>query len=217
MAFEASLTILGDTLTVQLTNTSPVPTLNPNDTLASFYWDILNGASRPTLTYVSATGDVYLADKTNPDPLQTAGANLKAVSNGDFTWQYKDFSATVGSPPGLAFGLGTVGNNTLAPNSFNGNIVDAIDYAIYKGDITTQNLDGKLLVKETATFVFSGVTGFSEGDIVSRVEFGLGTAPDSTLPGRPPAIVPLPAAVWLLGAGLLGYLGVGYGRRNETA
>lgn len=28
---------------------------------------------------------------------------------------------------------------------------------------------------------------------------------------------PLPAVVWLLGAGFLGYLGLGYSRRNETA
>lgn len=32
-----------------------------------------------------------------------------------------------------------------------------------------------------------------------------------------PSVVPLPAAVWLLGAGFLGYLGIGYSRRNETA
>jgi hypothetical protein len=35
-------------------------------------------------------------------------------------------------------------------------------------------------------------------------------------PSRPPSIVPLPAAVWLLGAGFLGYLGVGYSRRQTA-
>jgi hypothetical protein len=36
--------------------------------------------------------------------------------------------------------------------------------------------------------------------------------------GLPPnSVVPLPAAVWLLGAGFLGYLGIGYSRRNAQA
>lgn len=35
-------------------------------------------------------------------------------------------------------------------------------------------------------------------------------------PSRPPSIIPLPAAVWLLGAGFLGYLGVGYSRRQTA-
>lgn len=79
VSFEADLTIAGNTLTLALINTSPVSSLNPADTLGSFYFDIVNGSNvRPTLTYASASGDVYLGDKDNPDSLQTAGANLRA-------------------------------------------------------------------------------------------------------------------------------------------
>ena len=60
-----------------------------------------------------------------------------------------------------------------------GNIVDGLDYSIYRGEITTSNLDGKLLRRSTATFTFTGVSGFSEADILGTTAFGLGTAPES--------------------------------------
>ena len=195
VSFEANLTIVGNTLTIVLTNTSPVDSLNPNDVLGSYYFDIVDGLNnRPTLTYTSATGDVYLADKDAPDTLQTAGADLRALVAGDNTWQFLAMDPSL--TPFLGFGIGTVGNSTLSPNSFMGNIVDAIDYAIYKGDITTANLDGKLLVKETATFTFSGLTGFTQADISPNFAFGLGTAPDSLL-------IPAPGSIVLLAGGML--------------
>jgi hypothetical protein len=198
VAFRAELTISGDNLTVVLTNESPVNTLNPADTLGSFYWDIVNGSNvRPTLTYVSATGDVYLGNKNNPDSLQTVGANLKATAANDNTWQFKVMNAAL-SPFG-GFGIGTVGNNSATPNNFNGNIVGAIEYSIYKGEITTNNLDGKLLVKETASFNFTGLTGFTEADIRSAGAFGLGTAPDSFINTT---IVPEPSSALLSVVGL---------------
>ena len=196
VTFEAQLSIAGNNLTVQLTNNSPVNSLNPNDLLGSFYFDIVDSFNnRPALTYVTATGNVYLADKNNPDTLQTAGANLKALLAGDNTWQYKAMNATL--VPNCGFGIGTVGNSSAAPNNFMGNIVGGIDYSIYKGDITTSNLDGKLLVKDTATFTFSGVTGFTEANISHVFAFGLGTAPDSFL-------VPEPSSFVLAAIGLIG-------------
>ena len=208
VSFKAEMTISGDTLTLVLTNESPVNTLNPNDALGSFYWDIVNGSNaRPTLTYVSGTGDVYLADKNSPDVLQTVSANLKAVASGDNTWQFK--AMTPSQSPFAGFGIGTVGNSAAAPNNFNGNIVGAIDYSIYKGDVTTSNLDNKLLVKESANFVFSGLTGFTEADIKPSGAFGLGTAPDSFLT----TIVPEPSSI-VLGVGFAGFA---FGRRRTNA
>lgn len=207
VSFEAQLTISGNNLTVQLTNNSPVDSLNPNDTLGSFYFDILDGGNNhPTLTYTSAVGDVYLGDKDNPDSLQTAGADLMAVVAGDNSWQYKAMNAAL--TPFLGFGIGTVGNSNVAPNNFMGSIVDGMDYSIYKGDITTSNLDGKLLVKETAMFTFTGVSGFSEADILLPVfAFGLGTAPDSFL-------LPEPSSVLLLTIGVLGFAAWGWRRKR---
>jgi hypothetical protein len=182
--FEAALTISGDILTVTLTNNSPVHSLNPDDVLGSYYFDILDGGNnRPALTYLSATGDVYLADMDAPDVLQAAGADVMAVAAGDDSWQFRNMDAAFS--PFLGFGLGTVGNNNLSPNNFMGNIVDGIDFSISKGDITTQNLDGKRLVRDMATFTFSGLTGYTEADISSEFSFGLGTAPDSLLVPEP--------------------------------
>ena len=201
VAFQADLTISGNTLTVQLFNNSPTNSLGPNDTLGSIYFDIVNNSNvRPTLTYSSAVGDVYTGDKDNPDPLFQAGANLKAVSAGDNTWQYK--AMNVSTNPPYAFGIGTVGNNNLTPNNFMGNIVDGFDYSIYRDDIVTQNLNGTKLVKNTATFVFTGVSGFTEADLAPTVLFGLGTAPDSTHVG----MIPEPSTTALVGLGLLGLL-----------
>lgn len=195
VSFEAHLTISGNTLTVNLLNTSPVDSLNPNDTLGSYYWDMVCGGVRPTLTYVSATGDVWWVDKDMPDTLITAGADLLANSAGDDTWQFRHMN--IAFSPFMRYGVGTVGNNGLSPNNFMGNIVDGRDYSIYKGEITTSNLDQEFLVKEQATYVFTGVSGCTEGDILSPSAFGLGTAPDSL------EFSPEPATLALLAFGAL--------------
>lgn len=204
VSFRAELTIVEDTLTVSLFNTSTVPSANPDDTLSSFFFDILDGGNnRPLLTYVSALGDVYLTNKASPDALQTANANLKAVNVGDNTWQFR--ALDVSASPFLGFGVGTVGNNNLPPNNFNGNIVDGMDYAIYAGDVSTQNLDNRLLVKSSITFTFSGLTGYTEANINRAVVFGLGTKPDSLIR------TPEPGTILLLASSALGLL-----RRKPT-
>ena len=199
VSFQADLTISGDTLTVQLFNSSPTNSLGPNDMLSSFYFDIVGvGNTRPTLTYWTAVGDVYLGDKNNPDILQTANANLKADKARDYAWQFKTMSDAAN--PFLGFGLGTVGNSDLTLNNFNGNVVSGFNYSIYRNDVVTQNLNDTLLVKDTATFTFTGLTGFTEADIAPTVAFGLGTAPDRL------HIVPEPGSATLVGLGVVGLL-----------
>ncbi|HKQ49562.1 MAG TPA: PEP-CTERM sorting domain-containing protein [Phycisphaerae bacterium] len=189
VAFESHLTISGNTLTINLINDSPVHSQNPNDLLSSYYFDVVCNNVRPALTYVSATGDVWLTDQDAPDSLVTANANLKAVVAGDDTWQFRNMNAALS--PFLGFGVGTVGNNGLTPNNFMGNIVDGLDYSLYKADASTANLDNDLLVLEAATFVFSGVSGCVETDIISPSAFGLGTAPDSLQYSPEPATLAL--------------------------
>ncbi len=197
VSFEADFTISGDTLTLVLMNKSPVASANPDDTIGSFYFDIVkNLTERPTLTYASAIGDLYLVSKSGPDTLSQANADLKALTGG-IGWVFSAMNAALN--PYQGFGIGTVGNNGLTPNNFPG--MDGVETSIYTGEVTAQNLNGKLLVKDFATFTFTGLTGFTEADIKSTVVFGLGTAPDSTMTGTPE-----PATMLLLGLGGLALL-----------
>ena len=178
--FQAQLSVTGDVLDIFVRNVSTAAILNPDDLLASFYFDIVdNSNNRPNLTNYVAKGDVYLSDKNESDTIQEVQADLAAINPGDGTWQHKTMSPS--QTPNLGFGVGTVGNSTLTPNNFNGNIVGAINYSIFTGNITTTNLDNRLLVKDEVHFSFNGMTGFTEDDVVRKVVFGLGTGPDSLL------------------------------------
>lgn len=201
--FEAELSIAGDLLTITLTNNSPGDSLYPSDVIGSFYFDIVDGGGdRPVLVYESATGDTYKGVKNGPDDLLETDADLQAFAAGDDSWQFKEMDADY--VPNLGFGIGTVGNSNLSPNGFDGNIVGGVNYAIYKGDVTTQSLSNPdVLVKDSAVFTFSGLTGFTEADIVNEYAFGLGTAPDSL-------ITPEPATLAIMG---LGWMLVGRRRK----
>jgi len=60
----ATLSISGDTLTVQLENISANASSNPNDLLSNSYFDSIDGVgNRPTLAYLGAAGDIRLGDK----------------------------------------------------------------------------------------------------------------------------------------------------------
>ena len=187
---EAHLMIVGDVLTVVFYNTSPVHTQNPADLCASYYFDIYNGANvRPVLVYQSATGDVWRAHRFSTDTLETMDADLKATEPFDRTWQFKSMNPAFA--PFMGFGVGTVGNSAIGPNNFNGNIVGNMDYALYAGDVTTANLDGRPLVKDHITFTFTGVMGFTENDIRPNFAIGLGTGPDGFLVPEPATVIPL--------------------------
>lgn len=198
--FKSQLTIANDLLTVQLFNISPTASNSPDDLLSSYYFDIQNSdGQRPDLIFLSAFGDVYKTSKNSIDTLETAAANLKAQNKNDNTWQYLPMNPAFN--PFLGFGVGTVGNSDLNHNNFNGNIVGGMDFSIFAGEITTQSLHNRLLVKNSATFTFSGLTGFTEADIKSSA-FGLGTSPDSMLI-YDHFDIPEPATIVLLCFGIL--------------
>lgn len=230
VAFRATLSILGDELSIDLENVSPVITRAPADVLASFYFDILRDGVRPELMYASAAGQAVEVRSQGPDmpviytpPAKAGGkgtvvsglglSDLMATKRGDFTWQFRQLDPAF--EPLAGFGLGTVGNSDLKPSNFDPKIVDQNDFAIIRGDdLEPQgNLPGRLLVRELARFTFSGVKGWSETDIGRRFTFGLGTSPDSTL-----VVVsePISGAVgWLAAPGLAGWLAVH--RRRQAA
>jgi len=219
--FQADLTISGDNLTVVLTNDSlnhtdgPSHSRNPNDLLTSFYFDIFDGA-RPTLTFTGGTGDVcqffnaavddctVTRDQTVPGSTET---DLRATSANDDGWQLRQNLTMVMATQALTFGIGTAGNNSLNPSGFMGNIVDGFDFGIYAGTPGTATEGGApslqgnngYLIHNTATFTFTGVSGYTEADIGAIALFGLGTAPDST------GLVPEPGAGSLLALGLVAF------------
>lgn len=222
VAVSTRLTVTGTLLTITLDNASSVNTSKTSDVLSSMYFDIksVSGTTvfRPTLSYLSGTGTVYQVLKTGPDTL-IGGSNLRATNNGDDTWQYRRMDAA--AAPFLGFGIGTVGNNNYSPdNGFTPALVGQISFGIYRAsgpnpNVTPGdgNLDGRLLVLNSATFTF-GISGstasggaFTESDITPNFAFGFGTSPDSII------VVPEPASV-VLACCCLVTLGLGARRRQ---
>jgi hypothetical protein len=209
LAARATFTTSGsNVLKLLLENISSSPTMSPAELLTSFYFNVLSGTAAP-LTYQNATGQVYLTKKNQPDkpasyvppntvtfPDPPQPSNLQAFVANDDTWQFKSGLALVATGPPLAFGVGTVGNSLLTPNNFNGNIVDGFDFGIYKGDVTTQNLDDTLLVRDAAMFEFAGFGGFNLAQVTPHVVFGFGTKPDCIIS------VPEPGALVIATVGI---------------
>jgi hypothetical protein len=220
-----------DVLWLLLENTSAKPTMEPSELLTSVYFNVLSktttGSPAP-LSYQSATGQVYLTDKNKVDdpvtyvppppkngaittPKIPTPSNLKAVNRGDNTWLFRDDMSLEASQPPLAFGVGTVGNNSLKPSNFNGSITGGFDFGIYVGDVTTQSLDDTLLVRNAADFAFAGFKGFTLSQVSPHVVFGFGTNPEIII------TVPEPATLWLAGGGLLAILAMRRGQRSLLA
>ncbi len=205
ISVKADLSISGNTLTVQLSNISSQPTADPSGALTSFYFDI-DGA--PTLTYQSATGNVYLTREGTADilePFTTFRANSPdGGTTGDGRTNYRQGHADgwqFKTTASFDYGIGTAGNSDLpmTGDRFHGDDVDGLDFAIITDDdVATENLANRYLVREMATFTFGLPTGssYSNADIGPIVAFGFGTAPDSFVQ------TPLPGAV------LLGFMGL---------
>lgn len=224
VAFQAMLTIGGSTgndLTVTLANTSPVNSRYAADVLGSFYFDVASGTRRPTLTYAGASGFVYQVRSGTTDvptfytpqtftPNCCAASDLRAVKAGDGSWQFRTMDAAM--YPFLGFGIGTVGNSSspiATGNGFTPAVVGTgtamINFSIYRGgDIDPQGqLNLKYLVRNSATFRFTGVAGYTEDAIAKKAVFGLGTGPDSTLL----VVVPEPEGFVIVATGCLAALG----------
>ena len=229
---QATLSISGSTLSLVLANTSASNTTDPADALGSFYFDIAKGGLRPTLAYQSANGPLYKLLKDAPDqayyytpPARAGGSgtftpgagtsDLRALKDGDGTWQFKTMNAT--TMPFLGFGIGTVGNAGFPGNGFDTDLVgkgnSMINFSIYHGgDIQPNgNLKDAYLLKNsgTFTFTFTGTNHWTEADIRREAVFGFGTAPDGRIVVAPE---PSASALALLGAAAAIW---GYGRRHK--
>jgi len=147
----------GDNKALRITLRSfGAPTKAKADVLSSFYFNIAdpNDGVRPTLTYVSGSGQAFEVLTSGPDKAvswspnlltssgtwTTSGAganklsNLVAVKDYNEGWQFKTLSPPP-AYPGLGFGIGTVGNSQIgdfipgATEGFDGKVVRGTDPA----------------------------------------------------------------------------------------
>lgn len=224
---QASFDISGDFLTVTLTNIATADEETggqdtPGNTLTGLFFDIFGA---PTLATVSATipgGSSIIQDGTcNPGP-------CTGVTDVSGEWgfsQTQDFASTGGpnagygiaSPGYLTTGLpqniGNFNNGAAGTNLDNPASLDGINFGIVSG-AGTYNPNGGLasdpLIQDSLVLVLSGATGLSMSDF-TNVSFQYGTGfSEPNIPA-----VPVPAAVWLFGSGLLGLTGLARRKKKQ--
>lgn len=135
--------------------------------------------------------------------------------------------------------ISQVGGAGVAPAtwtvSYDGLKADGDGFFDLRFNFATGNNDpNRFTGSETATFQILN-TNVQASDFLTALSVGAGNSQDGlysaahvqaippgggsgwvTLePNTTPIEIPLPAALWLLGAGFLGYLGIGYSRRTE--
>ncbi len=142
----AILTTSGSSLTIALRSYG-APTVAKADVLSSFYFNLADPITglRPTLTYVSGTGQAYEVHSGanndtpvawSPQMWSTTGdsaklaSNLQAVKKFDEGWQFKVLNPPPGYP-GLGFGIGTVANPDIA--SFIPGMEGSFDAKVVRG------------------------------------------------------------------------------------
>lgn len=119
---------------------------------------------------------------------------------------------TASTTPTANSWLGT-NNGTLAGNSFApfGTTTDVSNLGGNTGQVATAGLGSVTLYSVSA----ANPSGGSPGSVTPVLDVSLSTANGLTFSAISTAPVPVPAAVWLLGSGLLGLAGVS--RRKSTA
>jgi len=215
LAAQAMFEISGDTLTITLTNIATSDEEiggfdTPGNTLTGLFFDI---AGSPTLTKQSATitaGSLLQGSTCNPGPCTTATTDVGGEFGFATSWSGGPTAGYGISSSGYIGGSGTLfgGPNLdtpLAPDGINFGIISAASpFSPNPGELADSPV-----IQDTVTFVLSLPNDqFSEDDI-SNVSFQYGTQF-----GEPNLVVPVPAAVWLFGSGLLGMVGIARRRRS---
>lgn len=212
--------IVGNFLTLTLTNTSPSNTGTdvPGSTLTGVFWDFVGD---PVLTPISATvaaGSIVSAPCTdNP--------NCSTITNvgGEFGYQATTFPGSADRgiassgylDTGLPGNIGNFNNGAAGTNLDDPNSLDGINFGIISaaaGFNGNGGLDSVPLVRDKVTFVLSGVNGLTNASI-SRVSFQYGTSLNAlNIPGTVGGggggtgnPIPEPATAAIFGLGLLGF------------
>jgi hypothetical protein len=209
-------------LIVDLTNTDPHSSVvaGPGNNLTAVFFSadfVLNAASGTA--YVPTIGSLIQADDLgNITPWTTWPYVAPPERSVGTEWAYK--SGLVGAPGGGTQGLSSAGLDLFVPEdrfetSYDKEIlawpasVDGENCGLVPAGTTTvvASLTGQLLIRNSATFTFTGVGDLSgKADSINKVAFLYGTAVDG------PSIVgvPEPSTFILLGTSVLGLLAYGW-------
>ncbi len=208
LAAEAIFCIMGNMLTVQLTNTSADETLITADVLTGVFFNI---SGNPDLTPVSAV----LADGSSVlFPRAGDGTDMGSVGG---EWAYR------GDLDGTNFGGATNGISSVAIGEFDATDVfpdgdnlqgpespNGIQYGIVSeggvGDDAVILLTGRnALIDNSVIFKFTFDGEIDIDDIVvTGFQYGKGTQNEPFVPPPPPPDIPEPATVGLMLVGLAG-------------
>jgi len=201
LAASAEFSVVGDILSVRLSNTSTHDVLVPADVLTGVFFGVSGTA--PTFTRLSAvvpSGHTVLFGTTNPG----------GVVSGE--WGY--VTGKAGAPGGLHYGISAAGLGLFGPGDiFPGGTnlqgpvnLNGLEYGITSaGDNpatgNTPVTGTQALIKSAVVFTFSGATGF-DTNRVNGVIFQYGTALyEPSYPGS--SNVPAPGSVALIGVAAL--------------
>ncbi|BBD69225.1 hypothetical protein NIES4072_34460 [Nostoc commune NIES-4072] len=201
-------------LTLTLTNTGPGASA-PSDVLTGIFWDYA-GSSLTNLTLSSAKAPTVIKNNL------TTGTNVDLTKVGGNTveWGFAKTTASTGlggangvaNPVTQHYGIGTAGFGISPGFGLSGG--QQFNYGIITGyDSPNPAVSGGTFVKDSATFVFSGLpTGFDLTKIQNiRFQYGTGLDEPSTYyiaPPPPPKRVPESSATVALGLFALGALRV---------
>jgi hypothetical protein len=192
----------------------------------------LNIGADSNLVSFLGTGGTYTWGITAGSTLGTGpGTSIMIVTGSGAFPDLTTTSILKSSLPGAIGGAGWAGDVTGLQNSpldgsgFNATLQGIIGTPASK---STTNIDyygafanqaGLALTSASTLYAITGQTGQTNGtsfNIGSIALVGTGAAMDLVFTGNGNTAVPLPAAVWLLGSGLLGLAGVGRRRAVKT-
>lgn len=201
-AAEAEFSVVGNTLTVKLTNTSTADVLVPSDVLTAVFFNVSGSATSFAPASAVLTAGSYVIQDSAP-----AGG----IVGGE--WAYRNDVSEGGPISGTNHGISSTGLGVFGGPSFPGSnlggpaAVDGLQYGLVSaGDNAATGNGGIMgadgLIHNSVTFTFTGANGFNLSRI-NCVYFLYGTALNEG--GFTGQVVPTPgsSALAVIAGGLI--------------